>query len=211
MTSRQIGGVAFGVLLQLCTLGGGKVVAQHGASPKSITTPKPEQQQCTGLIRTRAIRFAPSDSSIGVPQSELLNEVVQILESCPERTVRIEGHTDAVGSKAFNQALSERRAHAVRRDESDGSFLKLSPTIALVTNIDNDHLDYYGTMKVLEEAFVQPAGGDQQSVGAEPGGDVAIGGDDEAFVVHQAADAHDFGLGPVDWREPGGRGFAFFF
>jgi len=40
-------------------------------------------------------------------------------------------------------------------DESDGSFLKISPTITVVTNIDNDHLDYYGTMEKLEETFLQ--------------------------------------------------------
>lgn len=40
-------------------------------------------------------------------------------------------------------------------DESDGSFLKLSPTIALITNIDDDHLDYYGSMKHLRKAFVE--------------------------------------------------------
>jgi UDP-N-acetylmuramate--alanine ligase len=40
-------------------------------------------------------------------------------------------------------------------DESDGSFLKLSPTITVVTNIDNDHLDYYGTIDNIKRAFVQ--------------------------------------------------------
>ncbi|MCX5778817.1 MAG: UDP-N-acetylmuramate--L-alanine ligase [Elusimicrobia bacterium] len=40
-------------------------------------------------------------------------------------------------------------------DESDGSFLKLSPTITVVTNIDNDHLDYYGTIDNIKQAFVQ--------------------------------------------------------
>ena len=40
-------------------------------------------------------------------------------------------------------------------DESDGSFLKLSPTITVVTNIDNDHLDYYGTLENIKRAFVQ--------------------------------------------------------
>jgi len=40
-------------------------------------------------------------------------------------------------------------------DESDGSFLKLSPTIAIVTNIDNDHLDYYQSIERLEDAFVE--------------------------------------------------------
>jgi len=43
-------------------------------------------------------------------------------------------------------------------DESDGSFLKLSPALAIITNIDNDHLDYYGTMEKIAEAFVQYSG-----------------------------------------------------
>ncbi len=38
-------------------------------------------------------------------------------------------------------------------DESDGSFLKLQPTIAVVTNIDPEHLDYYGTFEELFNAF----------------------------------------------------------
>lgn len=40
-------------------------------------------------------------------------------------------------------------------DESDGSFLKLSPVTTIVTNIDNDHLDYYGNMENLKEAFIR--------------------------------------------------------
>ncbi len=36
-------------------------------------------------------------------------------------------------------------------DESDGSFIKLSPEIAVITNIDNDHLDHYGSMDKLNE------------------------------------------------------------
>jgi len=39
-------------------------------------------------------------------------------------------------------------------DESDGSFLKLSPAIAIITNIDDDHLDYYETMENLKKAFI---------------------------------------------------------
>lgn len=40
-------------------------------------------------------------------------------------------------------------------DESDGSFLFLNPIISVVTNIDNDHLDYYGDVENLKEAFVE--------------------------------------------------------
>jgi UDP-N-acetylmuramate--alanine ligase len=40
-------------------------------------------------------------------------------------------------------------------DESDGSFLNLDPHIAIVTNIEGDHLDHYGTIDNLEKTFVQ--------------------------------------------------------
>jgi UDP-N-acetylmuramate--alanine ligase len=40
-------------------------------------------------------------------------------------------------------------------DESDGSFLKLNPLVAVVTNIDSDHLDYYGSFSALKDAFVE--------------------------------------------------------
>ena len=39
-------------------------------------------------------------------------------------------------------------------DESDGSFLQLSPTVAVVTNIDAEHLDHYGDLTHLRRAFV---------------------------------------------------------
>jgi UDP-N-acetylmuramate--alanine ligase len=43
-------------------------------------------------------------------------------------------------------------------DESDGSFLKLLPEVAVVTNVDREHLNHYGTMEKLEEAFERFAG-----------------------------------------------------
>ena len=39
-------------------------------------------------------------------------------------------------------------------DESDGSFLLLTPQVAVVTNVEPDHLDHYGTAKAVEQAFV---------------------------------------------------------
>jgi UDP-N-acetylmuramate--alanine ligase len=39
-------------------------------------------------------------------------------------------------------------------DESDGSFLKLSPTIAVVTNIDREHLDHYRDLEAIKRAFL---------------------------------------------------------
>ena len=41
----------------------------------------------------------------------------------------------------------------VEADESDGSFAKLKPTVAVVTNIDPEHLDHHGSFEALETAF----------------------------------------------------------
>jgi UDP-N-acetylmuramate--alanine ligase len=40
-------------------------------------------------------------------------------------------------------------------DEHDGSFLRLHPTIAVVTNIDAEHLEYYGTLDRIKQAFIE--------------------------------------------------------
>ncbi|MEO2068275.1 MAG: UDP-N-acetylmuramate--L-alanine ligase [Desulfurobacteriaceae bacterium] len=40
-------------------------------------------------------------------------------------------------------------------DESDGTFLKLSPTLSVITNIDKDHLDYYKSFENLKKAFLE--------------------------------------------------------
>lgn len=66
-------------------------------------------------------------------------------------TVVIGGKLNALGTnaKAGNGDLLVAEA-----DESDGSFLKLSPTIAVVTNIDPEHLDHYGSHERLKQAFV---------------------------------------------------------
>src|SRR6478736_423960 len=53
---------------------------------------------------------------------------------------------------------SERNVVVVEADEYDRSFLKLVPDIAVVTAMDPDHLDIYGTPKAVEDAFVQFAG-----------------------------------------------------
>ena len=61
-------------------------------------------------------------------------------------------------------------------DESDGSFLFLNPNVVVVTNIEADHLDHYGTLERLEETFCEFMG----LVGEN--GTVIIMGDDPHFV-----------------------------
>jgi UDP-N-acetylmuramate--alanine ligase len=66
-------------------------------------------------------------------------------------TTVVGGKLNALGS---NAKLGRGDLMVVEADESDGSFLRLSPTIAVVTNVDPEHLDYYGTIEALQQAFV---------------------------------------------------------
>jgi UDP-N-acetylmuramate--alanine ligase len=67
-------------------------------------------------------------------------------------TVVVGGQVNALGS---NARLGAGDLFVAEADESDGSFLMLTPTIAVVTNIDPEHLDHYGTYEKLKDAFVQ--------------------------------------------------------
>ncbi|WP_067734150.1 UDP-N-acetylmuramate--L-alanine ligase [Novosphingobium naphthalenivorans] len=62
------------------------------------------------------------------------------------------GIINAYGS---NARLGESDWMVVEADESDGSFLRLDGTIAVVTNIDPEHLDHYGSFERVKEAFVE--------------------------------------------------------
>jgi UDP-N-acetylmuramate--alanine ligase len=66
-------------------------------------------------------------------------------------TVVIGGKLRGIGS---NARLGQGEFLIAEADESDGSFLKLSPTIAVITNIDREHIDYFGDMSRIKEAFV---------------------------------------------------------
>jgi UDP-N-acetylmuramate--alanine ligase len=67
-------------------------------------------------------------------------------------TIVIGGKVDRFGSGAKLGAGDILVAEA---DESDGSFLNLYPTVAVVTNIDAEHLDHYGSFDGVKRAFVQ--------------------------------------------------------
>ena len=67
-------------------------------------------------------------------------------------TVVIGGRLNALGS---NAKLGKGEFLVAEADESDGSFLKLSPTLAVVTNIDREHLDHYAGLEDIQAAFVR--------------------------------------------------------
>ena len=60
-----------------------------------------------------------------------------------------------INSYGSNARLGASDWMVVEADESDGSFLRLDGTIAVVTNIDPEHLDHYGSFDAVKDAFVQ--------------------------------------------------------
>jgi UDP-N-acetylmuramate--alanine ligase len=66
-------------------------------------------------------------------------------------TVVVGGRVDALGS---NAKLGKSQYMVVEADESDRSFLKLSPILAVVTNLDREHMDCYRDMADVEQAFL---------------------------------------------------------
>jgi len=67
-------------------------------------------------------------------------------------TVVIGGRLDIWGGS--NAKLGQGDVLVAEADESDGSFLALSPTIAVVTNIDHEHMDHYGSMAAIRRTFL---------------------------------------------------------
>ena len=66
-------------------------------------------------------------------------------------TAVVGGKVNAFGS---NAKLGQGEYMVVEADESDGSFLRIPPTIAVVTNIDPEHLDYWKTAAALRQGFL---------------------------------------------------------
>jgi len=67
-------------------------------------------------------------------------------------TVVVGGKVHGLGS---NAKLGEGEFLVAEADESDGSFLKLSPVIEVVTNIDLEHLDYYRDIEHIKDTFLE--------------------------------------------------------
>ena len=67
-------------------------------------------------------------------------------------TVVVGGRVDALGS---NARVGKSQYLVAEADESDRSFLKLSPILSVVTNIDREHMDCYRNMRDVKKAFVE--------------------------------------------------------
>src|SRR3989454_1608004 len=110
-----------------------------------------------------------------------------------------------VAAWAGNARIGGDALYVVEADEYDKAFLSLQPTIAVVNNVEADHLECYGSVEALEEAFAEFAGRAAR---------VIVGADDagaDRVALRMSAPVWRVGLGPTaDVRirgvrlEPGG-------
>ncbi|HET9491812.1 MAG TPA: UDP-N-acetylmuramate--L-alanine ligase [Methylomirabilota bacterium] len=74
-----------------------------------------------------------------------------LAEARYDPTIVVGGRVMSLGS---NARLGQGEYLVAEADESDGSFLTLAPTIAVITTIDAEHLDHYGTLDAIRAAFL---------------------------------------------------------
>ncbi len=112
-----------------------------------------------------------------IPRAEMLAEVMRLKEGIAvagshgkttttsliahvldtaglDPTAVIGGRVLAAESDRTGARLGAGELLVAEADESDGSFLRLAPVIAVITNVDPEHLDHYGSVEALEDAFV---------------------------------------------------------
>jgi UDP-N-acetylmuramate--alanine ligase len=75
-----------------------------------------------------------------------------LVEGGHDPTIVVGGRVHALRT---NARLGRGQFLVAEADESDGSFVRLQPAIAVITNLDREHMDFYGTMAGLESAFLE--------------------------------------------------------
>jgi UDP-N-acetylmuramate--alanine ligase len=101
------------------------------------------------LLRLAHLGVAVGGTHGKTTTTSLIGSIME--EAGFDPTVAIGGNLRARGT---NVRLGRGDFMVAEADESDASFLLLLPTIAVVTNIDPEHLDYYGTMARVREAYL---------------------------------------------------------
>ncbi len=83
-------------------------------APAYTPPPAPAPDPCSGVIRLRGVNFDFDRDTLRPESFPILNRAAERLRQCGSERLQVEGHTDSIGSDAYNQDLSERRARTVR-------------------------------------------------------------------------------------------------
>ena len=85
----------------------------HDPEPAPVAAPPPPPPAGTKISEIRGTHFAFDSARLTSEGEAILDEAVTVLNENPGINVRIEGHTDSVGSEAYNMGLGQRRADSV--------------------------------------------------------------------------------------------------
>jgi len=110
----------------------------------------PRAEMLAELMRLKKYGIAIAGSHGKTSTTSLVGWL--LAEAGLDPTVVIGGKVNSLGT---NAKLGEGEFLVAEADESDGSFLQLSPVIEVVTNIDLEHLDYYRDIDEIKEVFLQ--------------------------------------------------------
>jgi outer membrane protein OmpA-like peptidoglycan-associated protein len=112
---QQRAALLFGLLLISAALLGRAQSSEAQARAEAVRSDGEARAADRGLVLTLGdVGFDAGKASLQSTATTAIDRLAQLLGVYPERSVRIEGHTDSLGDDAANQQLSERRANAVR-------------------------------------------------------------------------------------------------
>ncbi len=122
-----------------------EVVAAHGRNIPVI----PRAEMLAELLKMK-FSIAVSGSHGKTTTTSMVSTL--LAHGGLDPTMVIGGKLASIGS---NARLGGGEVIVAEADESDGSFLKLSPCLAVITNIDREHLDHYRDLEEIREAFLR--------------------------------------------------------
>ncbi len=121
-----------------------ELVAAHGRGIPVI----PRAEMLAELMRMKyGVAIAGSHGK--TTTTSLVGAVLEAGELDP--TTIVGGMVKSLGA---NSQLGAGDVLVAEADESDGSFLRLAPTVVVITNVDREHLEHYGSYEALERSFV---------------------------------------------------------
>jgi len=103
--------IGLGVGYAVCPKEAPAEPAPPPTEPAAAPTPSPKKK-----LVLRGVNFDFDSAAIRADAGAILDEAARALRDEPTVAITVEGHTDAVGTDAYNQKLSERRAHAIAQD-----------------------------------------------------------------------------------------------
>ncbi|WP_407342438.1 UDP-N-acetylmuramate--L-alanine ligase [Pengzhenrongella phosphoraccumulans] len=176
-------------VLGLRVLHRSQALAALMADRRSIAVAGAHGKTTTSAMIAVALASAGLDPSFAIGGTVLFELPVAVDPGSHPAPGPLGGAHDGVGDVFVAEA-----------DESDGSFLAYAPTIAVVTNVEPDHLDHYGTREAFEQAFEEfatriVAGGALVACADDPGA-VRLVAAARASLAARGAQVLTYGVAP---------------